>query len=610
MALPLGSTRPDQARRYVPLVGILAVLLIAFLVLPSSLTLPQANPSTTLQLAPIPPTGKATLETGNFSSLSLAGSPTLGAGPGKGTGPGVSPTPPGPLPGLAGGSGSIPPETYNCVDGRQTADPLAPPCSAYRYTGNNGGSTYQGVTGGLIKIIIYYDANPTLNTARGEDQPTPNSLINLDAPPQPNEIGQTFTNRAWEKYFNLNYQTYNRHVQFWVQYSGEGDQGPTASTVEADAAFAYQTVHPFAIINEAFFGFQNIYTDYMAAHGVVTFGSQFGNNNAEYQKYPGHEWGYLATIEQGARYYANFVCTRLYGQNSDDAGGSLNGIKRKFGFMEDGDSTDSPYYVQEDQMVLSDLKQDCGLVPSATVSFPHDGYAVDNSQLPVYATQNMAKFSQDGITTILWPVGYETKQTAAAAQINYVPEWITGDDPTQYSYTGGSFQDPTEWGHAWAVTTNTYVPVEPEQICYQAYRTVDDQAADSDIETFACQDYNDLRQLFIGIQVAGPKLDPASINEGFRAIPTVASTNPQVPACFYPTGEYTCVHDVTVEHWNPNGQAPNQNQPGCWVMQDGGRRYLNAAFTTANLTTLDTPSDFCNGYNYLVGIDQNPPPPP
>ncbi|HZU74555.1 MAG TPA: hypothetical protein VE990_17490 [Acidimicrobiales bacterium] len=606
MAGPTAPSGREAARRYAPLGGIVVALLLAFFVLPSSLTLPQANPSTTLELAPVPPTGqKVNAPAANFSSLSLAGSSTLGTG---GNGPGGGAALPSLPSGLGPGSGSLPPEVYQCVDGRQTADPLAPPCSAYRYQGDNGGSTYQGVTGGLIKILIYFDANGTLNTARGADSPTPNTIINLDDPPQPNEVGSTFVNRAWEHYFNLHYQTYNRHVQFWIQYGSLNSAGEAdANTRAADAAFGYSTVHPFAAIDYGVFGgFQDVYNNYMVTHGVLIFGSQYGRTESFYQKYPALQWGYLPPIEQAAQFFANLACTKLKGQPTSYAGGGLNGKPRKFAFMADGDSS-SVNYQKEDQEVLADLKSTCGLVPSDTVSFPHDGYAIDNSQLPAYSTQNMAKLSGDGVTTILWPAGFETKQSQAAQQIGYQPEWVLGDDPNQACNFCTSFQNQVTWTHAMVMTSAVYTPQVPELICYQQYRTVDNQAADSDVQFYACADYNDLRQIFDGIQVAGPRLNPHTIDQGFHAIPPVASNNPQVPACYYKPNDYTCIKDAALEWWDPTGQDPNSSNKGCWRMVENGNRFLDGQFPNGNLNAQNSPSDVCNGFGEEIQEDAAPP---
>src|SRR5262245_39201918 len=79
-----GASR-DWARKYPPLVAVLLALALAALVLPSALHVPQSNPQTTLEYAPVPPSDEKTPPpaNGNLSSLGLAGSSSFtGAGPG------------------------------------------------------------------------------------------------------------------------------------------------------------------------------------------------------------------------------------------------------------------------------------------------------------------------------------------------------------------------------------------------------------------------------------------------------------------------------------------------------------------------------------------------
>src|SRR5438067_1531664 len=126
------------AGRYTPLLTLALVLFLALAVLPSALNLPQTNPSTTLEYAPVPAADHNNAPPGgNLSSLGLASSGTVGIGEGgvaAGAGGGVT------------GVGKNP-SAKRCVGKppRQSEDPLSPPCVAY-FQGNNFGSTYQGVT--------------------------------------------------------------------------------------------------------------------------------------------------------------------------------------------------------------------------------------------------------------------------------------------------------------------------------------------------------------------------------------------------------------------------------------------------------------------------------
>jgi hypothetical protein len=154
----------------------------------------------------------------------------------------------------------------------------------------------------------------------------------------------------------------------------------------------------------------------------------------------------------------------------------------------------------------------------------------------------------------------------------------------------------------------TRTPVLQKQLCYQAFREVDNAAADLDVGNYGCKTYNDLRQLFTGIQVAGPKLGPASIDKGYHAIPAVASTNPLVPACFYKPGDYSCVKDYMIEWWDPAGRSETNSNPGCWKMTSGGERYLENEAPSGNVDAQKDPTrDECNNFDQESSINTDAP---
>src|SRR6266851_5800626 len=104
-------------------------VLIAVAVLPSALNLPQANPTETLEYAPVPPSDNdppPPPAAGNLASLGLASSPGIVSGPsdrgvgtgGAGKGPGPAPAadaPPPPPPAAVLPPAIKTPSTKRCV---------------------------------------------------------------------------------------------------------------------------------------------------------------------------------------------------------------------------------------------------------------------------------------------------------------------------------------------------------------------------------------------------------------------------------------------------------------------------------------------------------------
>ncbi|MBV8692199.1 MAG: hypothetical protein JOZ37_12985 [Actinobacteria bacterium] len=599
-----GASR-DWARKYPPLVAVLLALALAALVLPSALHVPQSNPQTTLEYAPVPPSDEKTPPpaNGNLSSLGLAGSSSFtGAGPGGDEGA---------LPvdnSLLGGNKKTA-TAKHCVGNppRQTEDPLSPPCVA-DFHGDNFGATYQGVTADQVTVLFYVQGfTDYTNTCRDAAQVTPDRhYFDLEQPAQPGEHCEVRVLRNWQTYFNDRFETYGRRVHFWAYFSGSGN---SAEERRADAADNYARLHPFAVMTVAdgqTYG--DDYLDVMAQRNVLNFGSFLGRDEAFFNRYPKLIWGYQPSIEHQADLYSTYVCTKMKGPVEANFTNMPQdvGKPRKFG-MWHTDDAGHPELQKLAAAVKASL-QKCGITIAADNTFPEAGFAKSAHYAPTKAQTAAADFQTKGITTILWPGGLETNFSAAAANIGYRPEILVMGDQVIETETNGGFQDQSVWDHSRVISNVPYVSDERTQLCYTAYKEVEPDADDAEVRADACPLYPQIRQLFTGIQVAGPRLGPTSVDKGFHAVPRVASTNPMVPACFYDVNDYTCVKDAKVEHWDQTGRTSTAQQtPGCYRGTEQAKRYLTGTWPPGNATAQDTPNDPCDAYDggYLI----NPAPP-
>src|SRR5437762_10309120 len=100
MSLQPRTRRRRWSRGYPPLILLAIAVLAVVIILPSSLNLPQSNPTTVLEYAPVPPQDKnpPPLQ-GNLSSLGLGTSHTLAL---------PAPPPPPPVNNLLQGIGGRP----------------------------------------------------------------------------------------------------------------------------------------------------------------------------------------------------------------------------------------------------------------------------------------------------------------------------------------------------------------------------------------------------------------------------------------------------------------------------------------------------------------------
>lgn len=603
------SRRAQWARQYPPLLSIVAALLIAFFVLPSSLNLPQTNPTQTLEYAPVPPDKKddSTPPQGNLSSLGLAGSASLEGDGAQG----------GKLPALPLGIKKNP-SNYRCVGNppRQTEDPLSPPCVAY-FQGDNFGSTYQGVTGDEVKLVLYYDGNVgTVGTSRGTETCPGNTLVDLvNDPPKQDECHVIRMARLWQYYFNNRYQTYGRYGHFFV-YFGANLSSTTPETRRADAAEVYRRVQPFATLDfSSFSGGGDAFIDTLAKRGVLNFGSFIGQDAEFFEKYPKLIWGFPPSLEIQADQYSAVLCKK-YVNRPVDHSDQFMGKPRKYGLVYTTDPGFDTLRRFKDR-VMQKFQACGGTLATQPRTFPKAGYAIDTETSNRYAIEAMQAFQQAGVTTVIWPGGMETNFSKAAANLNYHPEWVvSGDGETdnqfaQQGYRGSHGQDQTVWANAAVVSYQPQLPTdEKTRVCYQALRTVDPNVPQQDALRTGCDTYDNLRQLFIGIQVAGPRLGPTSIDRGFHAIPPKASDSLQIPACYYDPGDYTCIKDFVIGRWDPQGNAANdQREPGCYRIV-GARRILLAQVEDGNpMDGYNPASDPCLGFGTTLQQNIGPPDP-
>lgn len=119
-----------------------------------------------------------------------------------------------------------------------------------------------------------------------------------------------------------------------------------------------------------------------------------------------------------------------------------------------------------------------------------------------------------------------------------------------------------------------------------------------DIENFSCEFYGATRLLFTGIQVAGLRLAPPSMDKGYHAIPDKPSDDPYVEACFFDSDDYTCVKDTQLQHWDPSGHTPGTSGGGCWRMVEQGKRYLAGTWPARDIAALRRLDDPCNRQGY------------
>lgn len=592
----------------VPPLAVSALALILLLtVLPSALNLPQSNPSQTLEYAPVPPEdeNQPPEMNGNLSSLGLGSSGSVGAG---GAGDGEAE---GPLE-VPGGRGNRP-STKRCVGSppRQTEDPMSPPCVAF-FSGDNGGATSRGVTAASVNAVVSVPGNSYYVTGETVEGPQPPSgtYCNVDRPPdaqgqscyvQDSDRESTFVRvlRAYSRYFNERYQTYDRRVELTIHWSVPG---ASAEGRRADAADEYNRVKPFAAISTS----EGNEHAYLAAHtsrGVMYFTGVGGLAAADrqpaeyYQRHAPLAWSFDPDVERWVDLYVSYVCRKVKPYpvahataGTDATGRPLNGQPRRYAFVS---TTDARFPgVQRFAALAKEGLRACGIDgPEYTYPTQGAGIGVDTEGRGVTTVSDMR---QRGITTLLWLGGTEPNLANAADDQRYYPEIVVAGDGAVDRNGMARLQRPNFWRNAWLVSSEVRLDSVEAAPWVAACREGDPELTRSECD-YGFQFYRKLFMLFKAIQTAGPRLTPRSVDTGMHAIPEIESSSAYLASCYFRPGDFSCVKDGTEEWWDPNGVVDGQ-RPGCWRMVRGGRRYLAGKWEGGD-DVFANPADPCNAFS-------------
>ena len=332
-------------------------LALAVLVLPSALNLPQANPATTPEYAPVPPgnDNRPPPSNGNLAALGMASS--SGVAGQSGQGPGSKPAAPETGTDIASVVRRNP-STKRCVGNppRQTDDPLSPPCVGY-FKGDNFGATYPGVTRDEVRILFYMESGYYCGTSQGCVQSPVDSYDDLAKPPDSNEYIVEHELRVWQRYFNDRFQTYGRFVHFFVYWTASYTASETPEERRNDAAANYDRVKPFAVISFAKDNGAD-YTAAMAQHGALNFGAYYERSQKDFQAYPKLVWGYPPSVENFASMFSSYVCREVAPYPVSFSGNGDTGKPRKLGLLSSADPT-VPAFQLFASLVRSQI-QSCG----------------------------------------------------------------------------------------------------------------------------------------------------------------------------------------------------------------------------------------------------------
>jgi hypothetical protein len=440
-------------------------------------------------------------------------------------------------------------------------DPYSPPCIAF--SGTNGGATSPGVTGSTITVSYRVTSDGT------SFQQQLAALGGAQFADTQADINRTI--QGLTDYFNKNFQFYGRKLQIQF-FNGQGGitnelLGQGQQQADADAVTAGQQMHSFAELN----GVTEPYDDALAQQKVIALGAPYLSANWMSQRAP-YEWSVASECNDVATTASEFG-TKMLGSASGDAnaayaGGSLHNQPRKFAII----APDNPWY------------QDCANAAKAygdahgTPITDDIQYQLDLSTLSSQAASVVSKLSNDGITTIfcgcdpIFPIYLSSR----AHEQGYYPEWVVvGVALTDTDIVGQLF-DQSEWTHAFGVSYAGPTLPKAATLGYAAYKSVRPDEPANEVNLI----YEQMYQLALGIEMAGPDLTPATFQQGLRNYPgSVANApNAEFGTWKFPAGHFSPQIDSSIIYWSPTKTSPYNGRQGAYVV--ASPRYQSGQYPT------------------------------
>lgn len=421
---------------------------------------------------------------------------------------------------------------------RQTEDPQSPPCLNY-FEGDNGGSTYKGITQHEIRVAV-----PQIGPWESEFAP-------------------------FVEHFNRRYELYGRKIRLvTVPYDYQHPSAAVTAADEEAKAFAYL----FPYRNSPDVGVMQREAARRKILSVVGFFTH--SPSTLYRDKAPYLWSYAPAADEAETEVGDFACTSLAGKTAAFAGPGLQQRQRRFAVLRQRSEGD-PLDVSALNASLARCQVPAPLV--IDVKFNDSREEVARAELTL---------RDAGITSLfVFSSTNDTSQWARYLSGQYEPEWIV-------SGLGWPEQEP-QWGTVMpaqyrrsmfgAFGVSKLLP-GADTPSWWAFKEGNPDGGGTEVgngeSTYFHMAYRTLLLLASGIQMAGPRLTPETFSTGLHK---AQFPNPGAGARpFYQShvgfgpGDYAMTHGSAVVWWSDSAPTYSGNgvhRSGGWCYVERGRRF-------------------------------------
>lgn len=428
------------------------------------------------------------------------------------------------------------------------------------FTGDNGGSTAQGVTADTIKVVVYseQDNDPVLRFVYQQ-------IGNNDTP-----SGSFATRQGLVEIFNKYYELYGRKVEL-IRYVASGNI-QDAVTARADAETIAGDLKPFAVIGGP--QLTSAFADTLAANKIICIDCAPPQYPEWYEERSPYVWSVMPDAYQSFEHLAEFIGKKLAGRPARFAGDEqFRNSERVFGSVAVKLSEGNAELGER----FRDLLSSYGVTVKKSVEY---GSPVE---LPGTAKDLIIQLKEAGVTTVIFsgdPLGPQAL-TQVATEQGYFPEWVLGVNTLVDTNVFSRTYDQEQWAHAFG--PSVLFPRGDPSVSGPAflYRWYFDQPAPA--ERTAALLAGALQVMYGALQGVGPGLTPELFKAVLFNAPVDDATSVSAARVSfgvdraYPHADYAALDDKVAVWWDPNAEGTDdlgKQGKGMWQYASGGKRFL------------------------------------
>lgn len=458
-----------------------------------------------------------------------------------------------------GGGGPVAGDTSHCTeDGRQTDLISTSPVCKPRFTGNNGGATYPGVTGdGVLFIRFSCQANEQVN-----------AILATQGLASSEEETDAMIDAAM-RWMAATYEFYGRKL---VYKRVIGDCPSTEDPAKSrQAAAEVVKMQPFAVI-----GGSPSALDVFAQNGIISLGG-VGHTNAFFAGRRPFRWDIFPHGTESADWLAEYYCKKLAGGTATHAGqlihSSIGGrtTPRKAGILsfDNGDGTTVPDVTRAGQLIEKCSGQKVPIIY----------YESDINRATEQTRVVVGKLIEEKVTTLICmcdPIA-PVFLTNGLTQNNYYPEhMLSGMYLTDYDVLGRLY-DSAQWNHAFGPSQLADQPEFSQSNASRIWKAAGNEGLPCD----ACNLITGyMTALGSMVHYAGPNLNPLTVEEGLVGGEVAqggwAATGGNPYDYYIKLGpqDYNFISDFREVYWDAAARSDIDGKPGRYISMQGGRRYI------------------------------------